>query len=146
MVVVVVLEVCECGLKFGSSFEDFEGKEFVSELSEETLDVAVLPGFTRLDESVLDIIGQTHGSELGSVIGDDRLRFSVDEKQPLKLFLHRIRRIRSFGSEEEAFAGENVQNAKDAGMAAAREPLEAKVKTPSLVRAGENRSFGVGNA
>jgi len=54
LVVVVFLEVVQRGLQFRAAAIGFAGEKFIAELAEEALDVAVLPGFSRLDEVLLD--------------------------------------------------------------------------------------------
>jgi hypothetical protein len=92
-------------LKVSSPVEDFEGEEFVSELSEEA---SVLPRFSGLNKAAFDAVGKRHRSELGTVVGDNPIRLSVNEAEPPNLLLHGESRILRRGIQKETFPGEAV--------------------------------------
>jgi hypothetical protein len=74
-VVILFLELVECGLKVRSAREkSSQDRSSSRSLPKEALDVAVLPGFTRPDEAAFNPFGEGHGSELGTVVADDALR------------------------------------------------------------------------
>lgn len=88
MVVVLVLVVGESCLQLGSSGEEHAGEKLVSKLSEEALDIGVLPRHSRLEEAIGDAFGKFHRSEFRTVVRDDRLWLAVNEEEPFELLLY----------------------------------------------------------
>ncbi len=70
----MLVEVC---LKLGARAHDLPVQKLVAQLVEKALDVAVLPGRARLDESRLDPFRKIECPKLGAVVRNQPLWFAI---------------------------------------------------------------------
>jgi hypothetical protein len=142
--VVEVLEVVQVRLKIFAGKEDLHVEEFVSELSEEALDVTVLPRRSGLDEAGFDAMlfeefNELLGAELRTVVEADLLGFAVYEEEPRKLSDEVAASNRRPCLEEKVLSGEDIHDADDTSLTTILKPFRSEVDRPDIAKGSDRR-------